>query len=93
MEKFKNEKCIYIKMLTRDKNIAFEGKINYFGGNLIMLKPKKSNLNLEKIVEYFNKDYFKINFLYSGRFKIGHKQLSDVSIDKKYLQYENNSII
>ena len=34
--------CIYIYNLTRRKNIAFLDKVNYFGGGLIMLKPKNN---------------------------------------------------
>lgn len=34
--------CIYIYNLTRKTNVAFLGKVQYFGGSLIMLKPKKS---------------------------------------------------
>lgn len=66
--------CIYIYNLTRRANIAFIGHINYFGGNLLMLKPKKE-CNLNKILEYLNSDKFKENFIFSGRFKIGHRQL------------------
>ena len=33
--------CIYIYNLTRKSNVSFVGKVNYFGGGLIMLKPKK----------------------------------------------------
>ena len=33
--------CIYIYNLTRKTKVAFVGKINYFGGGLLMLKPKK----------------------------------------------------
>ena len=36
--------------------------------------PKK-NINVENIVEFLNSDSFKSNYMYSGRFKIGHKQL------------------
>ena len=34
--------CIYIYNLTRNSNIAFLGKVNYFGGGLIILhQPKR----------------------------------------------------
>ncbi len=33
--------CIYVYNLTRKENIAFIGKVGYFGGSLIMLKPNK----------------------------------------------------
>ncbi len=68
--------CIYVKNITRHKNVAFIGKVSYFGGGLIMLYPKK-NVNLENVVDYLNSDKFKENFLFSGRFKIGQRQLSN----------------
>lgn len=66
--------CIYVRNLTRNPIVAFKGKVGYFGGSLIMLHPKKM-CNLEKIVEYLNSDNFKSNYLFSGRFKIGQRQL------------------
>jgi hypothetical protein len=56
--------------LTRKKNISF------VGGNLLMLKPKRV-LDLTKIISYLNSNQFKNNFMFSGRFKIGHRQLSN----------------
>ena len=67
--------CIYLYNLTRKDIIAFLGKINYFGGSLLMLKPKK-NIDLDKIVTYLNSYTFKNNFIFSNRFKIGHRQVS-----------------
>jgi len=68
--------CIYIYNITRKHNVCFIGKINYFGGSLLMLKPKK-NINLQKIVSYINSDIFKDNYMFSGRFKIGHRCISN----------------
>jgi len=76
--------CIYIYNLTRKKNIAFLGKVSYFGGGLIMLKPKK-NCNLQTIISYLNSNTFKDNFIFSGRFKIGHRQISNSYIPSEYL--------
>lgn len=76
--------CIYIYNLTRKSEVAFLGKVNYFGGNLLMLKPKKK-CNLNKIIKYINSNKFINNFLYSGRFKIGHRQISNSYIPKTYL--------
>lgn len=71
-----NKECIYINGLTRNEKIAFKGEITFFGGQLIMLRPKKNlNLNLDKIVEYLNSDEYKQNFVFCGRFKIGQRQL------------------
>ncbi len=76
--------CIYIYNLTRKTNVSFLGKVNYFGGGLIMLKPKKS-CNLDNIVSYINSNTFKDNFMFSGRFKIGHRQISNSHIPSEYL--------
>ena len=69
-----NRDCIYIYNLTRKSCVAFLGKVTYFGSNLLMLIPK-SSVNLVDVVEYLNSDMFKNNFMFSGRFKIGHRQL------------------
>jgi len=76
--------CIYIYNLTRKSNVSFLGKVNYFGGGLIMLKPKKK-CNLHNIVSYINSNTFKDNFIFSGRFKIGHRSLSNSFIPNEYL--------
>lgn len=77
MIEYKGEECIYIYNLTRKKTIAFIGKIGYFGASLIMLKPKNKNFNLKNVTKYINSDEFKNNFIFSGRFKIGHRQISN----------------
>ena len=78
------KECIYIYNLTRRPIVSFVGKINYFGGGLIMLKPKKK-CNLSKIVSFINSNTFKDNFMFSGRFKIGHRQLCQSYIPSEYL--------
>jgi adenine-specific DNA-methyltransferase len=76
--------CIYIYNLTRRSNISFVDKVQYFGGSLIMLLPKKE-CNLKNIVTYLNSNAFKDNFIFSGRFKIGHRQISNFYIPNEYL--------
>lgn len=76
--------CIYIYNLSRKENIAFLSKVKYFGASLILLIPKK-NINLHNIVSYINSDKFKYNFMFSGRFKIGHRQISNSYIPNEYL--------
>ena len=66
--------CIYVSTLTRSKEVCFEGKVQYFGGGLIIMIPKEK-INTKKIVEHINSDTFRSNYMYSGRFKMGHKQL------------------
>jgi adenine-specific DNA-methyltransferase len=78
------KECIYVYNLTRKQNIAFKGKVNYFGGGLIILIPNKK-IKLDKIVSYLNSDEFKENFMFSGRFKIGHRQISNSYIPQEYL--------
>jgi adenine-specific DNA-methyltransferase len=76
--------CIYIYNLTRKPNVSFLGKVNYFGGGLIMLQPKRK-CNLKNIVSYINSNTFKSNFMFSGRFKIGHRQICNSFIPNEYL--------
>lgn len=82
MENFKGEDCIYVKNLTRNKVVCFEGTIDYYGGSLIMLKPKTEEVkeSIPEIVKIINNDSFKKNYMYSGRFKIGHRQLVNANI-------------
>lgn len=83
MENLTGEDCIYVHNITRKENIAFKGKVEYFGGGLLCVVPKHNvELDLDKIVEYLNSETFKHNFIYSGRFKIGHRQLSKTVIDR-----------
>ena len=79
------KECIYMSNLTRKKEISFVDKVRFFGGNLIMLIPK-SDINLDDIVKYFNSEDFRSNFIFSGRFKIGHRQISNSYIPKKYIK-------
>jgi adenine-specific DNA-methyltransferase len=83
------EDCIYIYNLTRHENIAFKGNVRNFGGGLIILIPKQKNnnpevLSLDKVISYLNSDDFKRNFMFSGRFKIGHRQISNSYIPETY---------
>ena len=79
MEKNVGKDCIYISNLTRNNEVAFVDKVQYFGGSLIMLKPKKK-CNLYNIVNYINSEKFKQNFLFSNRFKIGHRQICNSNL-------------
>ena len=81
MQKYKGQKCIYIHSLTRKNEVAFVGTMDYFGGGLIALMPhEKNNCNLETIAKYMNSNAFKNNFMYSSRFKIGHRLLCNSMI-------------
>ena len=76
--------CIYLYNLTRKKKVSFLGKVGYFGGSLIMLLPKKK-CNLTNIAAYINSEIFMHNFMFSGRFKIGHRQISNSLIPNELL--------
>ncbi len=84
IEKNEGNECIYMYNLTRKEKVAFKGKVCKFGGGLIILIPRKK-CNLDNIVQYLNSDEFKDNFLFSGRFKIGHRQISNSQIPSKCL--------
>jgi len=71
--------CIYVRNMTRQKEVAFKGKVQYFGGTLLCLIPK-TDINLDEVVKKLNSDDFKKDYLYAGRFKIGHKQLCNVCL-------------
>jgi hypothetical protein len=51
-----------------------------------MLRPKIDNLNLDEIINYLNSSEFKQNYVFCGRFKIGHGQLSNSVIPEKYIK-------
>lgn len=81
MKQYEGDECIYLHNLTRKSNVAFVKTVQYFGGNLIMLKPK-NKIDLQILVDYFNANQFKSNFMFSNRFKIGHRQLCNSLIPK-----------
>ena len=78
IKKYWGNQCVYIKTMTRQKTVAFIGTVQYFGGSLICLVPKNemTDSEIKKIVEHFNSTTFQKNYMYAGRFKIGHKQIS-----------------
>jgi len=74
--------CIYVRNVTRSKEIAFIDTVQYFGGGLLCIIPKNTNTmtveTLKCIVGYLNSEDFQKDYLYAGRFKIGQKQLCNV---------------
>jgi adenine-specific DNA-methyltransferase len=79
IEKDAGAPCIYVRTLSRQKDVAFEGQITYFGGSLLCLVPK-SPVDLKKIVAYLNGADFQADYTYAGRFKIGHKQICNATV-------------
>ena len=70
--------CIYVYTRTRRSTVAFVGTVGYFGGGfLYMLIPKSPETDLVAVVAYLNSDAFKTNFVFSGRFKIGHRNIAN----------------
>ena len=81
IEKNKNKECLYIHNLSRKSKICFESKVNYFGGNLLMILPKNENeVILDKLCTYFNSYEFKEKYIFSNRFKINQKNIKDCYI-------------
>jgi adenine-specific DNA-methyltransferase len=82
IEKNVGRDCIYVRNMTRHKDVAFIDKVQYFGGSLLCLIPKKimNIAELKQVCDFLNSKDFQKDYLYSGRFKIGHKQVSNVII-------------
>ena len=78
IQKYWGKSCIYIRNMTRNKEVAFIGKVQYFGGSLLCLVPKEdiTDSEIQKIVKHLNSTPFQNDYMYAGRFKIGHKQIS-----------------
>ncbi len=78
IQKFMGQPCIYIKNMTRNKEVAFVGQVQYFGGSLLCLVPKNNmtESELQTVIEHINSSTFQKDYMYAGRFKIGHKQIS-----------------
>ena len=79
IKKLMGTSCIYVKNITRKKEVAFLGQVQYFGGSLLCLVPKRASVTeteLQKVIQHINSSTFQKNYMYSGRFKIGHKQIS-----------------
>lgn len=82
IKKYWDKPCIYIRNMTRNKEVAFYGKVQYFGGSLLCLVPKydMNESEFKNIIEYINSSTFKKDYMYSGRFKIGHKQICNAIV-------------
>jgi adenine-specific DNA-methyltransferase len=82
IEKHMGSVCIYVRNMTRSGVVAFLGKVQYFGGALLCLIPKAvcSDDELKKVVDFLNTKELQKNYTYSGRFKIGHKQVCNITL-------------
>jgi len=77
---FQGRDCIYVKTLTRDREVAFVSKVQYFGGSLLCMCPNilDHKLDLQKIADYLNSDEGRREYTFSGRYKMGASLLMDV---------------
>ena len=80
IQKYWGKSCIYVRNMTRQKTVAFMGNVQYFGGTLLCLVPKEEGCDLQKICDTLNSAEFQKDYIYAGRFKIGHKQVSNVFV-------------
>ena len=71
--------CIYVRNMTRSQEVAFIDKVQNFGGSLLCLIPK-AEVDLQKIVSFLNTKDLQKDYLYSGRFKIGQKQVCNIIV-------------
>jgi adenine-specific DNA-methyltransferase len=81
MERLMGKPCIYVRNLTRSTEPAFVGKVQYFGGALLCIVPKEP-MDLEKIVDFINKEESRRDYTYAGRYKMGHRQLCYIKLSQ-----------
>lgn len=76
------KECIYVRCLTRHSDPAFLGQVQYFGGTLLCLLPKKEmeTDELEHYRDFINNGETMKDYIYSGRYKIGHKQICEMLV-------------
>jgi adenine-specific DNA-methyltransferase len=72
--------CVYVHTLTRRDRVAFRGVVELFGGNLLMVVPRTrgegaDGVDLDALVAHINSAAFRQEFVFSGRFRIGQRQL------------------
>ena len=79
MDTKKGQPCIYVRTLTRKQEVAFVGTVEPFGGALLCMIPKEP-MALEEITALLNNPNTQKEYLYSGRFKIGQKQLCNLRL-------------
>lgn len=72
--------CIYVRNMSRSQTVAFTDKVQYFGGSLLCLMPKHSTTpaQIKSTLEFLNTKDLQKDYIYSGRFKIGHKQVCNI---------------
>ena len=72
--------CIYVRNMTRADEVAFVGTVQLFGGSLLCLIPKEPIAETDLMVAVAAINQKREEYLYSGRFKIGQKQVCCLAI-------------
>ena len=74
--------CIYVRNMTRKPQVSAAGTVQYFGGTLLCAIPRRPMraATLEFVVSYLNSAEAQRDYIYAGRFKIGHKQLCNLQL-------------
>jgi adenine-specific DNA-methyltransferase len=74
--------CIFVRNMTRNQEVAFIDTVQNFGGSLLCLIPRAAmgEDELKKIVGFLNTKEFQKDYMYSGRFKIGQKQVCNIIV-------------
>ena len=82
IKKYWDKPCIYVRNMTRNKEVAFPGKVQFFGGTLLCLVPKYNMTEgeIKDVIHHINSPTFQKDYMYAGRFKIGHKQISNAIV-------------
>lgn len=71
--------CLYVKSLTRHRQVCFKGEVELYGGGLLMVLPKK-NIDIDALANYLNSNSLRLKFLHAGRFKIGQRHLCSLLV-------------
>jgi len=84
------KKCIYVKTLTRDEEVAFMGEVKYFGSNLLCLIPNfHSKINLKHVTDYLNSEEGRKEYTFAGRYKMGPSLLQNIKYPLEQIPVEN----
>ena len=75
--------CIYVKMLTRQRQIAFVGVVQYFTGSLLMLLQKKNNIDLLFYTNFLNSTDVRQHLQCSNRIVTNLKYVSGLPVHIK----------
>jgi adenine-specific DNA-methyltransferase len=69
------EPCIYVKTVTRQPKVAWVGRVGWFGGSLLCMRPTGEGVDIEGVAGFMNSDEFRQRNTWAGRFKMNQSQL------------------